>query len=56
MTSSGIYGKVTLIQDDVVTLQVADNVRIKFSRAAISDIIREGSERESDKEPAAKES
>ena len=39
MTSSGIYGTVVAIHDDVVTLQVADGVRIRFNRAAIQDIL-----------------
>jgi preprotein translocase subunit YajC len=39
MTSSGMYGSVTQIQDDVVTLQVADGVRLRFSREAIQTIV-----------------
>ncbi|HED64101.1 MAG TPA: preprotein translocase subunit YajC [Planctomycetes bacterium] len=39
MTSSGIYGKIAMIQDDVITLQVADGVRLRFNRAAIQDVL-----------------
>ena len=39
MTSSGIYGTVAAIHDDVVTVQVADGVRMRFNRAAIQDIL-----------------
>jgi len=36
VTSGGIHGTITRVEDTVVTLQVADNVRIKVSRVAIS--------------------
>lgn len=38
MTSSGLYGTVVQLTDEVVTLQVADNVRLKFARQAIQTI------------------
>jgi preprotein translocase subunit YajC len=36
ITSGGIYGKVTGITESVVTLEVADKVRIKVQRGNIS--------------------
>ncbi len=39
MTSSGIYGTVVQVASDVVVLQVADNVRLRFTRAAIQSIL-----------------
>lgn len=39
MTTSGMYATVAQVQEDVVTLQVADGVRMRFSRAAIQDVI-----------------
>ncbi len=39
MTSSGIFGTVAQVQDDVVTVQVADGVRMRFSRAAVQQIL-----------------
>ena len=39
MTTSGMYGTVVQIKDDVVTLQVADNVRLRFSKAAIQTLL-----------------
>ena len=39
VTSSGMFGQVAAIQDDVVTLQVADGVRVRFSRAAIQTVL-----------------
>lgn len=41
MTTSGMYGVVTQVRDDVVTLQVADGVRLRFSRAAIQDVLQD---------------
>ena len=40
ITSGGIHGKVTGITDTVVTLEVADKVRIKFSRNFISAVLQ----------------
>ena len=39
MTSSGMYGQVVAMADDVITLQVADGVRLKFNRAAIQQVL-----------------
>ena len=49
MTSAGIYGTVAQAQDDVVTLQVADGVRIRFNRAAIQSVLdADGKEKTAD--------
>jgi preprotein translocase subunit YajC len=39
MTSGGIYGKVVTLADNVVTLEVAPNVRIRVNRPQISAVI-----------------
>jgi preprotein translocase subunit YajC len=39
MTSGGIYGKVTALTDNVVTVEVAPNVRIRVNRPQISTVI-----------------
>lgn len=36
--SSGLYGKISDIKDDVVMLQVANNVIMKFDRSSIQNI------------------
>lgn len=46
MTSSGIYGSVVTTTSEIVVLQVADNVRLRFSRAAIQTVL------EAEKDPA----
>ena len=38
ITTGGIHGTVKKVKDDIVTLQIADNVRIKINRAAIGKI------------------
>jgi len=40
MTSGGIQGKVTALTDTVVTLEIADKVRIKVSRNFIGTILQ----------------
>ena len=38
VTRGGVIGTIHAIADNVVTLEVADNVRIKFSRDAIAGV------------------
>lgn len=38
ITNAGLYGKVVQIQDQVVTLQVADGVRMRFSLQAVQGL------------------
>jgi preprotein translocase subunit YajC len=39
MTSGGIYGKVVALAENVVTLEVAPNVRIRVHRPQITSIV-----------------
>ena len=48
MTSSGMHATVISMTDEDVTLQVADGVRIKFSRAAIQSVVDGGGDSSSD--------
>ncbi len=36
VTTGGIHGKVTSVAEDAITVEIADNVRIKVSKEAIS--------------------
>ncbi len=38
VTRGGMFGKIHAIADNTVTVEVADNVRIRFSRDAISGV------------------
>jgi preprotein translocase subunit YajC len=38
VTSSGIHGTVSSVEDSVVVLTVADNVRMRFEKAAIASV------------------
>jgi preprotein translocase subunit YajC len=39
ITAGGLYGKVTALGDDVVTLEIAPNVRVRVSRPQISSVV-----------------
>ena len=41
MTSSGMYATVANIQEDVVTLQIADGVRVRFSRSSVQTVVED---------------
>lgn len=49
MTSSGIYGTVVSTTPEIAVLQVADNVRLRFSRSAIQSVV------EAEKDPVLEE-
>jgi preprotein translocase subunit YajC len=38
VTTSGVYGSVVQVQDSVVTLQVADGVRMRFALSSIGSV------------------
>jgi len=40
MTSGGIYGKITGIKDDKITVEISDRVRVKVSRGHIAGVVR----------------
>ena len=42
MTSSGILGKISRLEDNFVVLQVADNVELKFQRTYIGAVLPKG--------------
>jgi preprotein translocase subunit YajC len=44
MTTGGMHATVAQVQDDVVTLQIADGVRARFSRSAVQTILTEEGE------------
>ncbi|MDZ4773018.1 MAG: preprotein translocase subunit YajC [Planctomycetota bacterium] len=45
MTTGGLYGQVVQVQDDVMTLQVADGVRMRFARSAIQTVEADASDK-----------
>jgi preprotein translocase subunit YajC len=40
LTNGGIYGRVTGLRDDVLTLEISDKVRVKVSRGHIAGVVR----------------
>lgn len=43
VSSGGLYGVITGLTDDVVTLEIAPKVRVKVSRVSISGVVNKGS-------------
>jgi preprotein translocase subunit YajC len=41
MTTGGLYGSVAQIQDQVVTLQIADGVRVRYALSAIQTVVED---------------
>jgi preprotein translocase subunit YajC len=41
LTSGGIYGRITGIKDDKVTVEISDKVRVKVNRGHIAGVIRQ---------------
>lgn len=44
ITTGGIYGIITNVKDSIIILKVADNVRIKVSKACVATILQESDE------------
>jgi len=44
VTTGGIYGTIVGLEDDAVQLRIADQVKIKVARSAISGVQAEGKE------------
>ena len=42
LTSGGLYGQVQSVENDVVWLKIADNVKIKVAKSAVTSLV-EGS-------------
>ena len=42
LTTGGMLGKITQIQDGVVTLQIADGVRVRMLRSSIGNLRSDG--------------
>ncbi len=40
VTSSGIYGTITGLTDTVVTLEIAEKVRIKVARSSVAGVVK----------------
>ena len=43
VTNGGILGKITDVSEQYITVEVADNVEMKFQRAAVSTVLPKGS-------------
>ena len=41
LTSGGIYGRITGLRDDVITLEISDKVRVKVNRGHIAGVVKQ---------------
>jgi len=41
LTSGGIYGKITGIKDNIITLEISDKVRVKINRGNIAGVVKQ---------------
>jgi len=41
LTSGGIYGRITGIRDDIITIEISDKVRVKVNRGHIAGVVRQ---------------
>jgi preprotein translocase subunit YajC len=41
LTSGGIYGRITGIKDDKLTVEISDKVRVKINRSHIAGVIKQ---------------
>lgn len=44
VTTGGIYGVISSLQEKTVTLKIADNVKIKLDKAAVAAVVKKSSE------------
>ena len=40
LTSGGIYGRITGIRDDKITVEISDKVRVKVNRGHIANVVK----------------
>jgi preprotein translocase subunit YajC len=40
ITSSGIHGTITNIEDNIITVQIADNTQVRFEKVAVSTVVQ----------------
>ncbi len=52
MTQGGIHGRITGLTDSVVTLEIADKVRVKVQRGYIAGLLSRGESKEEEEEKA----
>ncbi len=45
LTTGGIYGTVVSVDDDLIQLRVADSVKVKVAKSAVTQIVEEPSKR-----------
>jgi preprotein translocase subunit YajC len=49
ITSGGIHGRITGMDDTTLTVEIADKVRVKVARGNVSGLVQPGSQTQSEK-------
>jgi preprotein translocase subunit YajC len=55
-TGGGLRGRITGLDENVITMEVADKVRVKVNRSAVGGLISKGGEAAASEKESAKES
>ncbi len=55
VVTNGMHGRVTGVQDDMLTVEIAANVRVKFDRSAVSRLAQAAPEKQAPKSRGRKE-
>jgi preprotein translocase subunit YajC len=42
VTGGGIYGRITAVDETTLTVEIADKVRVKISRASVAALVQKG--------------
>ncbi len=51
-TAGGLRGRITGIDENVITLEIAERVRVKVNRSSVGGLVSKGGEAAQEKEPA----
>ena len=55
ITNGGIFGVVTGVRDDRITVKIADNVRVRIQKSAVSQVTKRGDEEDDEEVESTEE-
>jgi preprotein translocase subunit YajC len=53
VTAGGMYGRITRMDEDVLTVEIAPNIAVRVARGAVTGVIRKEEEKDAAEEPIA---
>ena len=45
ITTGGIYGTITAVREGILEVKIADNVKVQLARSAVSDLVKDETEK-----------